>query len=469
MIRRRLDENKIRQVPGHVLATLVRLRQEGYKSYLVGGCVRDLLLNRKPNDWDIATQAKPHQIERTFRFDKILYTGVEYGTVTIKVGEYWVQITTFRKDIGSINKRRPASVEFSRALSDDIWRRDLTINSLAYYAPWIFDITETGLNDLQNRIIRFVYEHDTQPEDRIEEDALRMLRAVRFASQLGFEIDAASFDAIKTYAHYIQEISKERIQEEFVKLLMGKYVTYGLRLFERSGLLKQIIPEAQKMVYFDQKNIHHNKDVWEHTLDTIAHVPNSNTLKLAAFFHDIGKPGAFKFTDGQGHFHFHAENGAEITKRIMRRLKFGNGMIGAVCKLVQYHMRLSKNHHDVTPKGIRRLVREIGWDYFDLWVYLCTADIIASNPPFDFRWVDKVIEVAKHVRKEEHALKVSDLAINGYDVMQLLDLKPGPEVGYVLDRLMDSVLEEPQMNEKATLVELAEAIWYGRELENAGS
>lgn len=313
------------------------LQENGYEAYIVGGAVRDSLLERKVNDWDITTSANPQEVVNIFENlgYKIIPTGLKHGTVTILINSIGYEVTTFRVDGEYEDNRHPKEVKFTSNLREDLKRRDLTINAMAYNDKIGLVDYFYGLEDLNNKIIRCV----GNSKDRFNEDSLRMLRCIRFASQLNFCMEESIKLNIRKLSRNIANVSMERIRDELCKILVSSQPVYGIRNIVELNLMDYIIPELKACVGFEQHNIHHDKDVYGHILSVVENVPNKLELRLAALLHDIGKPRCFSIGDnGQGHFYGHQKISADMTKDILKRLKFDNKTIDKVDKLVYNHM-----------------------------------------------------------------------------------------------------------------------------------
>jgi len=289
-----------------------KLDENGFEAFAVGGCVRDSILNKVPGDWDMTTSALPENIISIF--DKTIPTGMKHGTITIIIDKESFEVTTYRIDGDYKDNRRPDQVEFVTSIKEDLSRRDFTINAMAYnHKEGLIDFFN-GKEDLQSRIIRCVGDANT----RFKEDALRMLRAIRFSAQLEFSIEEETFKAIANNSHLIKAISQERIREELTKILLSEKPSYAFINLEKSGILKHILPEIQKMAGFDQRNPHHDKDIFMHTLSVVDNTPKDKNLRLAALFHDIAKPVTFSVDNkGIGHFYGHGKIGTEITEKVL--------------------------------------------------------------------------------------------------------------------------------------------------------
>lgn len=431
-------------IPQEVNFIIETLKKNNYDAYAVGGCVRDSILKRTPNDWDITTNALPEQILELF--EHTIPTGLKHGTVTIILNKLPFEVTTFRIDGEYSDNRHPDEVLFTNSLKEDLSRRDFTINAMAYND--LSGITDpfNGREDLENHIVRCVGD----PNKRFNEDALRMLRAIRFAGQLNFNIDKETFASIKLNSQLIAKVSVERIREEFCKILLCDKPSSSIIALENSGLLEYVLPELRTSIGFDQKNPHHDKNVFEHILSVIDYSPKELSVRLSALLHDIGKPVSFTIDDkGIGHFYGHELVGTEISEAILKRLKFDNVTIKKVLILVKEHMnRFSKLKNSSLKKLMVRVGVENLKDLFDLQ----EADIKASAPPYDLSPVNYLRERTQKILEENEPLTIKDLAIKGSDLMEL-GIKPGKTLGDILNSLLEVVIEYPELNTKEYLIQ----------------
>lgn len=434
-----MNVDLLKRVPNYVRNILYLLEQNGFNTYLVGGCVRDLFLGRQPKDYDITTSALPEQVKSIF--SHVVLTGEKHGTVTVVTEQGNVEVTTMRKDGVYKDNRRPETVEFTDNIIQDLSRRDLTINAMAYNKDGLID-PFGGSNALcMGQVIAV-----GNPTERFREDALRMMRAIRFACQLDLLIDTETFVTIARNKSLIRNISAERIRDEVCKILVSDMPSRGIELMRATGLLNIILPEIDNMVGFDQHNPYHHKDVYEHTLLVLDGVSNNLIVRLAALLHDVGKPIAFVVDEnGIGHFYKHHMVGMDIAKDILQRLKFDNKTIDAVCILVREHMSKYDN------LNVKRLINRVGVENLDNLFELQIADIRASKPPHDIEGVLKVKEDVTKIINEKQPLTVKDLKINGYDLMAL-GMKPGKEMGKLLNELLELVLENPKTNNEDYLI-----------------
>lgn len=434
------------QLPCKVNNIIEAIQAAGYEAYAVGGCIRDSILGKEPDDWDITTSAKPEVIKSLFA--RTIDTGIQHGTVTVMIGKEGFEVTTYRIDGEYEDCRHPAEVTFSTEIKEDLRRRDFTINAMAYNEKdGLIDIFE-GRHDLEKGIIRCVGD----ARERFSEDALRMMRAVRFSAQLGYEIESGTRAAIKELAPTLHKISAERIQAELVKLLTSGHPGF-LRIAYETGITACILPEFDLCMETSQNNPHHCYSVGEHILHTLAYVEPDKALRLGMLFHDIGKPQTLT-VDGSGvtHNHGHAQTGEKMTADILRRLKFDNDTIYKVRKLVLYH----DLHIEPSAKAVRRAVNRIGEDIFPLLFKVKYADIMAQS---SFEREEKLnrLEEIKHVYaqvlEQKDCLSLKSLAVSGND-LAAAGVAPGKEIGETLRKLLEIVLDNPECNEKDYLLSL---------------
>ncbi|MBU6231914.1 HD domain-containing protein [Patescibacteria group bacterium] len=438
-------------IPIEVVDVITALEKGGFEAYLVGGCVRDLLLGRTPKDWDVTTNAKPDQIQALF--PKTVYENV-FGTVgvvnertddpAVKV----VEVTPYRLESTYSDRRHPDQVKFSDKIEDDLKRRDFTINAMAVKISegTIKDIVDLyhGVSDLKDRIIRTVGE----PSDRFNEDALRMMRAIRFSVELGFTCNQQTFMAIQSHKSLIREVSSERVRDELTKILMSTEPKRGIEMLHDSGLLKHIIPEIEAGIGVKQPQAH-AYDVWEHLLRTVQHAADKNyglELRLAALFHDIGKPPTKGFSreTNQPTFFGHEVVGSRETRKILERLRFSRATIEKVVKLVRWHMFFADTGQ-ITLSAVRRMIVNVGreniWDLMNLR----SCDRIGTGRP-----KENPYRLRKYKAMIEEALRdpvsVTMLKVDGTGIMKILDIPAGPKIGLILNALMEEVLDDPKLN-----------------------
>lgn len=425
-----------------------KLEQAGFEAYAVGGCIRDSIMGRTPDDWDITTSASPFQVKKLFR--RTVDTGLKHGTVTVLLDKTGYEVTTYRIDGEYEDGRHPKEVIFTKSLEEDLKRRDFTVNAMAYNdREGLVDLFD-GMGDMQRKCIRCVGD----PRERFSEDALRMMRAVRFSARFGYKIEEETFSAIRELAPDLEKISAERIRTELVKLLISPHPDY-LRLAYELGITKVILPEFDICMETEQNNPHHCYSVGEHILLTLPLVSPDKVLRLAMLFHDIGKP-LVKTTDEKGidHFKKHPAESAELTEKIMRRLKFDNDTIHKVSRLVKYHDCMISLDTDMKITAVRRMISRIGEDAFPAIFKVNEADILAqSNYKREekFAKLEKVKKLYQKIKEKQECLSLKDLAVTGKDLIQQ-GMKPGRELGAVLQNMLEDVLENPSHNDREYLL-----------------
>ena len=431
------------QIPEKVNKIIHTLQEHGYEAYAVGGCVRDSFLGREPMDWDITTSAMPEETKALFphTFD----TGIEHGTITVLLDHEGFEVTTYRVDGKYEDSRHPKEVIFVRNLQEDLLRRDFTINAMAYNEKeGLVDIFG-GMDDLRAGIIRCV----GNAQARFSEDALRILRAVRFSAQLDFPIEPDTAKAVKELAPNLKNISAERIQTELVKLLTSPHPERIQDACEL-GITKVVLPEWDAMVGVKQNTIHHKYDVAEHTLHTLKHVKRDKYLRLTMLFHDMGKP-AMKTTDEKGNDHFkgHALESEKIARTVLKRLKFDNETIRIVTKLVCYH----DYRMEATPANVRRAMNRIGVELFPYYLAVRLADAKSQSTYMRREKIENIVEIRnlyKQILMENQCVTLRQLAVSGRELMEL-GMKPGRELGAMLSELLEYVLDDPERNTKENL------------------
>ncbi len=449
------------QIPEEVKNVIKELNKHGFEAFAVGGCVRDLILSEtegfvvEPNDWDIATNAKPEDVQKIFADS---FYENKFGTVGVKTEVGVVEVTTYRTESKYTDKRHPDEVKFAETLEEDLKRRDFTINALALsavegMAPKIIDLFG-GQKDLKDKIIRAVGE----PEERFNEDALRMMRAVRFATELDFTIEAKTFQAIQKNAGWLEAIAKERIRDEFVKIIMAKEPEKGIELLREAGLLRYVMPELETGIDVTQ-NRHHIYTVYEHcvlSLKFAAQKSYNLTVRLSALLHDIAKP---RVKQGEGldaTFYNHDYVGAKWAVRILDRLRFPKETVEQVANLIRNHMFVY-DVGAVTEAGVRRLLKRVGPENMKDLIALRVADRLGSGvpkaQPYRLRHFQYMVE-----KVQRDPISVKMLKINGSNIMELLSIEPGPIIGAVLDVLLAEVIEEPEKNSKKYLEKRAKEL-----------
>ena len=432
------------KIPENVLTIINKINQAGFEAYIVGGCVRDSLLKKEPSDWDITTSAKPEEVKRLFK--KTIDTGLQHGTVTVMLDGCGYEVTTYRIDGEYEDARHPKEVIFTASLEEDLKRRDFTINAMAYHPKsGLVDLFQ-GFEDLQAHIIRCV----GSPEQRFTEDALRMMRAVRFAAQLNYEIEPDTFEPIKELAPNIQYVSAERIQVELVKLLVSDHPE-KFRLFYETGLTAGFLPEFDVAMRTEQNNPHHCYSVGEHMLRATAEVKNDKVLRLTMLLHDIAKPACISRDEaGIHHFYGHPEKGAKMVEIILQRLKFDNDTIRKTCAYTKYH------DHKIECRlaCVRRAINKIGDEYFPDLFEVKRADTLAQSTYLreeKLEELEKLQELYRQVISAGQCVCLKDLAVKGQDLIAE-GMTPGRKIGEVLHLMLEDVLEQPEHNQKEYLL-----------------
>lgn len=442
-------------LPEKVSRIIDTFMRAGYEAYAVGGCVRDSILGKEPEDWDITTSATPAEIKALF--PRTIDTGIAHGTVTVMLGKEGFEVTTYRIDGKYEDSRHPKEVTFTPNLTEDLKRRDFTINAMAYNEKdGLVDVFD-GIGDLNRRIIRCVGD----AKKRFTEDALRMMRAVRFAAQLGFRIDPDTKQAILALAPSLKQISAERIQTELVKLLVSEHPEEMRTLYE-TGLTKIMLPEFDVMMQTKQNNPHHIYTVGEHTIAALSHVEKDKVLRLTMLLHDVAKP-LCRITgeDGFHHFYDHQRRGREIAEGILRRLKFDNDTTDRVCRLIAGH----DDNPPVTERNVRRAVVRLGQKAFPDIFAVKRADVLAQS---GYRRAEKLQYIEEYeacynrILEKEQCLSLKELAVTGSDLIAE-GIKPGPGLGQILQELFALVLEEPEKNNKEYLLEKGREMFHSHE------
>jgi len=445
------------EIPKEVLDVIRKLQEKEFQAYIVGGCVRDILRGIKPQDWDIATDAKPEEVAKIFPKH---FIENKFGTVTVLTGSKdptlkEIEVTTFRIEEKYTDRRHPDKVRWAKTIEEDLSRRDFTINAMAIKIKneklkiKNLELIDpfNGQKDLKNKIIRAVGD----PDERFKEDALRLMRAVRFATTLEFDIEKKTFEAIKKNAYLLEFISKERIRDEFLKIIMSKNAAKGIDLLRETGLLKYVVPELLEG-YKVSQNKHHIYDVYEHSLrslDFAAKKGFNKYVRLAALFHDIGKPRTKRGEGPDATFYGHEVVGAKMTAQILNRLRFSKKDIEKIVKLVRYHL-FYYNVGEVTESSVRRLLRKVGKENIEELVQLRMADRIGSGCkkalPYRLRHFLYVVD-----KVSQDPIDTRMLKIDGHRIMSILNIEPGPKIGQILDILLSEVLDEPDKNNERYL------------------
>ena len=438
------------QLPEKVKYIISQLEQAAFEAYAVGGCVRDCLLGRNPNDWDVTTSAKPLEVKAVF--GHTIDTGIQHGTVTVMLEREGFEVTTYRIDGEYEDSRHPREVIFTANLIEDLKRRDFTINAFAYNDKSGIVDAFHGMKDLSDGVIRCVGE----ASERFDEDALRILRAVRFSAQLGFMVAEETKAAIKILAPNLRHISAERIQAELVKLLMSDHPD-ALRDAYELGITKAVLPELDAAFATAQQNPHHQYTVGEHLMQSLLHIQADKSLRLAALLHDIGKP-KVRMTDGEGidHFHGHVEVSEQMAAGILRRLKFDNDTITKVQKYIRYH----DYKPEPNARAVRRAVNKIGAEYFEQVMALWRADTLAQSSyerQQKLAHIDAVEQLYTEIMESNQCISLKTLEITGNDLIAL-GVPKGKQIGVLLNQLLEEVLQEPGHNTHEYLMQKAREI-----------
>lgn len=437
-------------IPPNVRGILMTLKRAGFEAYAVGGCVRDSLLGREPQDWDICTSARPEQIQGCF--DHCVLTGVKYGTVTVLRGNRTYEVTTFRGEGEYKDSRHPEEVRFLDSLYEDLARRDLSINAMAADPEGVVTDHFDGLHDLRHGLVRCVGE----AKERFTEDALRILRALRFASRFDFTIEPHTAGAIHDLKDNLLRVSPERIRKELGGLLMGKGAERVLEEF--SDVIGTVLPELLPTMGFQQYNPHHLFDVYRHSIRCVSCTPEKESLRLAALLHDVGKPPCFHRDEaGVGHFYGHPEKGADLCEAILKRLRYDNKTIACVTTLVREH---SIYLQPTTEKAMRRHLSRLGEEALRDLIALRRADALATGTADRASLEESLGQteaLLNSLLEQEGRFTLKDLALNGNDLLAL-GLPRGKVIGQVLHRLFDAVIEGLCQNQRNELVEYVQTI-----------
>lgn len=438
-------------MPKNVELIIDKFYKNNNEAYIVGGCVRDSILGKIPKDYDLTTSALPDITVNLF--EKTIPTGLKHGTVTVVINNENFEVTTFRCDGTYTDNRHPENVTFVSNIKDDLARRDFTVNAIAYNKTVGLVDFFNGLNDINNKIIKCVGDANI----RFKEDALRMLRAIRFSCQLNFSIESKTYLAIIENSHLISNISNERIRDELCKILLSDNIVKGMELLASTGLLKFILPEIFQLIEYTPNCTNHNKDVFKHTLKVLSNTKNDLILRLSALFHDVGKLKTMTFLEN-GHCYFpkHSEASAEMTKDILSKLRFDNNTVSRVCSIINYHLVLDVNYLP-TDGEIKRLINNVGKENIFILFNLQRADIKSLWDPEPFlRKVSFIEDRTKYILASNQPLTVKDLNINGSILLSHFNLKPGKLLGEIINFLLESTLDNPNLNTQTTLLKLAE-------------
>ncbi len=439
-------------IPKEVREVSGKLRSAGFEAYLVGGCVRDLFLKRTPKDWDITTNAKPEQIQEVF--PESFYENT-FGTVGVKTDSEdsslaIIEITPYRTETGYSDKRRPDAVVFGDNLEEDLARRDFTINAMAFdeNKGQLIDPYK-GQKDIEQKVLKTV----GIPEERFEEDALRLMRAIRLVAELSFALDAETAAGIKEKSSNLKHVSRERVRDEFVRILNSKEPMMAIVLSEQLGLLEYICPDLRRGIGVEQ-NQAHKYDVFGHLLRTMQHAADKDwsfDIRIAGLFHDISKPETRRWSNEKKDWTFHGHEvvGAKLTKKILEDFRFSRETIEKVVKLVRWHMFFS-DPDQITLSAVRRMIRNVGeeniWDLLNLRICDRVGTGRPKEQPFRFRKYKAMVEQALR-----DPISVNMLKTDGNNIMSTFHVKPGPQIGFVLNALLEEVLEKPEKNNKEYL------------------
>ena len=437
------------KMPVQAREIIEKLRHAGYEAYIVGGCVRDSILEKDPADWDITTSASPVEIKELFPYT--IDTGIEHGTVTVMIDHQPFEVTTYRVDGKYQDHRRPTQVHFTKSLKEDLLRRDFTINAMAYNDDDGLIDLYGGLADLKNGMIRCVGE----AAQRFDEDALRILRALRFQAQLGFQVEEETKAAIRRQACFLKDISAERIQVELDKLLVSDHPEVLIDAY-KLGVTEIVLPEFDIMMETPQNNPHHKYNVGMHTIEGLRQIEADRILRWTMLLHDVGKPEARVEGKEKDHFKMHPVIGEKIAEKVLRRLKFDNQTLRQVKTLVLWHDRRFGSVKEINIRTVRRWVSEIGPEMFEKLMKIQKADISAQS---DYQREEKEAiltgtkQLFAKILEEQNCLSVKQLAVSGTDLIEA-GVPQGKEVGEMLHWLLDQVLEMPSLNTKETLMDL---------------
>ncbi|HIW21506.1 MAG TPA: CCA tRNA nucleotidyltransferase [Candidatus Dorea intestinavium] len=435
-------------IPQKANFIIERLLENNYEAYAVGGCIRDSLLERNPEDWDITTSATPAEVKSLFK--RTIDTGIKHGTVTILLEKETFEVTTYRIDGKYEDSRHPTKVEFTKSLKEDLRRRDFTINAMAYNnREGLVDVFG-GKEDLERKIIRCVGD----AHKRLSEDALRILRGLRFSAQLGFAIEADTKEAMKELVPLLKNISAERIQVELIKTITAPNPELLILAYEL-GMTKEFLPEFDQMMETKQETIHHQYNVGIHTIEAMKNIAPEKVRRLTMLFHDMGKP-AYKTMgeDGIAHFKKHNLGSTKIAKEVLKRLRLDNDTIKKVEKLVYYH----DYRMPTTPYHVRKAIYEIGKELFPIYLEVRRADTLAQSL---YKRAEKLADIGKienlyqEVLEKNQCVSLKEMAVSGKDLIKL-GIKPGKQIGEILEQLFKLVLKDPDLNKKELLLQEVE-------------
>jgi tRNA nucleotidyltransferase (CCA-adding enzyme) len=442
-------------VPKSVVELCKRFRAKGHEAWVVGGCLRDVLVGRKPGDWDIATSALPQEIMRIF--SRTVPTGIEHGTVTVLWRGAKYEVTTLRGEAGYSDGRHPDSVFFVTDIEQDLARRDFTVNAIAY-DPLNRSLTDPygGVVDLCHRLLRTVGD----PRERFSEDGLRVLRAARFTATHGFQIEEETAAAISDSLDSFRRVSHERVRDEWLKAMNATAPSVAFEAMRAMGILDITFPQLLEQVGCTQ-NQSHAYDVWEHTMICLDAARSDPILRMAALLHDLGKPRTRQYSDKTNDYTFYGHEvvGAEIADAWLRDYRFSNRDRKRIVNLVRYHLVCYSE--DWTDSAVRRFLRRVGQENSDELLALARADVLAKGRPVEdeLQAIERLRERIREVLEAGSVLRVNQLAINGHDIMRHLNSQPGPMIGKVLERLLEQVIENPELNQRKRLFELVDQLF----------
>ena len=435
-------------LPEAVKYIIDELNRRGHEAYAVGGCVRDALLGREPEDWDVTTSAEPQEIKDIFPVT--IDTGIQHGTVTVRIDGENYEVTTFRTDGNYADHRRPEEVYFTKSLEEDLLRRDFTINAMAWSTGRLVDLYG-GQQDLANGIIRCVGD----PFERFTEDALRILRAFRFAAQLDFVIEEQTREAIKAHREDLRYISAERIQTEMTKILTSPHPEIIRDMYEL-GVTEVILPEFDPLMKVEQRNPHHCLSAGEHTIKAMQEIQPTPVLRWTMLIHDMGKAVCHQFEEGKDKYKGHAKVSEQYARDIMNRMKMDNATSRAVTKLVRVH----DDRMPAEPRTVRRAINRIGEDLFEDDCKVRRADVLAQSMYLreeKIKNLDDIDALYKQILAEKQCVSLKDLAVTGSDLIAE-GVEPGPEIGEILQQMLEWVIDDPAMNEKEKLLARWQAV-----------
>lgn len=433
-------------LPKNVEYIIAKLNENGYSAYAVGGCIRNSILEKEPNDWDITTSAYPEDVIRLFK--NTIITGLKHGTITVSIDNELYEVTTFRIDGTYSDNRHPDEVKFTPSLIEDLKRRDFTMNSLAYnYKDSLIDPFK-GKDDIDNKILRCVGD----PDKRFNEDALRLIRAVRFSCQHNFKIEDKTLSSIHKNCNLIINVSSERIRDELSKILLSEKPSKGIRLLQTTGLLEFIMPELNSCVGFNQMNPHHDKDVFEHIMSVLDNCSCHLIPRLSGLLHDVGKPLCFSIDKKNiGHFYNHNKVSSLIAKEILTRLRYDNNTVKTVCILIGEHMVVA---NEMKSPALKRFIGRVRTKNLPYLYDLLNADLKGHKPPHDFYKITRLKKSIQGILDRKEPFLLTHLAVNGNDLLNI-GYEKGPHIGSELKDLLNIVIKNPSLNTKSELLKIA--------------